>query len=590
MLGLGHQQGEVHPAVDGPSVVYPARHQVLEQGRVHAHAVPKELVAQPEGVPLRVGQKFRGAAQTVDLRMHRIHGPDNLAAGHDVLVHQPFVQVAEGLGGLVDHDQLEGIEAQLLLLQRRLPGGAVYHKFAEVEALHGIVFGQFVFQTGRLCARQFAVSFQQGHLGSVRQDQLAQGIGQGVFQILDRGVDLGLRRYGKLLRQQQDRGLFVTVRRHSPGKQFQIPHPVFLLDFYLNGLQPLGPQLLVHFGAVPLVLRIRRVHNAELHQPVFCPEFVEHLQGFPLQALESGGKVSFQVYCKKQGFVHFFQKSEGAFSQGIAFFGGQVPAEMHPLRPHVRSQNHRCEQKPLAGRGRAVAAAQEHPPGAAQEKGREAQEIHQVPAVQHPAGEREVMLVHSQLEDEQLHALKEGQVGHALQTVEQQEAAQHAAHKGHNGVVCEGRRKKANAEVGRSQKEEPHVGTGHAAQVHVAQGVAQLVHGEHVGQGGEEGQAHQDPARQELAQDNLAVGQGLGLQEFQGAQAAFVGQHAHGQGRDEEEEHPRCQHKEAVELGIAAVEQVKFPGEEPQKQGSEHQKDAQNGVSRDGGEKTGNFF
>ena len=390
-----------------PTVVHAPRHQILYQTGVHAHAVPKQLVAQAQGVPLRVRQKFGCTAQTIDFRMHRVHGPDHFSAGHHVLVQQPFVQVAERLGGLVDHHQLKRIQTQLLLHQRQLLGGAVHHKLPQVEAFHGVVLGQLVFQTRRFWAGQLPVAFQQGHTRPVLQHQLTQGIGQGVLQVLHRRIDLRLRRYRKLLCQQQHHGFLISIRGHCPRKQLHVAHAVFFLDFHLHGAQPFGAQLLVHLRAVPLVFGFGGIYQPELNQSVFCPEFVQHLQRFALQTLESRGQISFQINGKEQRFFHLFQERQRGFTQRIPLFCGEVPAEMAPLRGHVHRQHHGREHGPVPCGFVAVTAAHEDPASGAQEEGGNSRKVKDVPTVQNATREGEVVLVHAQLEYEELNALKD---------------------------------------------------------------------------------------------------------------------------------------------------------------------------------------
>jgi len=78
------------------------------------------------------------------------------------------------------------------------------------------------------------------------------------------------------------------------------------------------------------------------------------------------------------------------------------------------------------------------------------------------------------------------------------------------------------------------------------------------------------------------------LEDLVGAGPEFIGEATHGDGGDQEQEHPGCQGEEGVEGGVAVVEQVVVEDEEDKSVHDE--KGADGEVAGETGEELSEFF
>ncbi|MEY4892766.1 MAG: hypothetical protein RIQ34_1378, partial [Bacteroidota bacterium] len=106
--------------------------------------------------------------------------------------------------------------------------------------------------------------------------------------------------------------------------------------------------------------------------------------------------------------------------------------------------------------------------------------------------------------------------------------------------------------------------------------------------GGQQGDGYDEEGGQVFAPDDAGQGDGLGLEDLVGAGAELVGEAAHGNGGDEEEQDPGGQGEEGVEGGIAVVEQVVVEYEEYESVHGQEDPDGQ--VSGKSGEELSEFF
>ena len=117
---------------------------------------------------------------------------------------------------------------------------------------------------------------------------------------------------------------------------------------------------------------------------------------------------------------------------------------------------------------------------------------------------------------------------------------------------------------------------------------SELIDGDAIKGGGDQGDDDHDKGGPVFSEYDAKGGDGLGLKDLVGAGSEFIGEAAHSDGGDQEQEHPGSQGEEGVEGGIAVVEQVVVEDEEGK---SVHDQEGADGeVSGETGEELSEFF
>ena len=224
--------------------------------------------------------------------MNSLNHPNGSAVVHEVLVQQPPVQFGKGLSRLGHDNAVKAVEPQGLHGNRGLPRDAVNGQLAHVEPCYLVAFAQVEFQRSRLYGRQFAMPINKGHPLALGLDEAAQGRRKSVLQVLDAGINLGLRGLGKLLQQQRNRPLPLVVAHYRSRKNLLGLHAVGLLDFKLNRSEAQVLKLGVGISANLRIGVLRRVNELIADLAVAGAELVEQPYRLGLEALESRRKVT----------------------------------------------------------------------------------------------------------------------------------------------------------------------------------------------------------------------------------------------------------------------------------------------------------
>ena len=127
-----------------------------------------------------------------------------------------------------------------------------------------------------------------------------------------------------------------------------------------------------------------------------------------------------------------------------------------------------------------------------------------------------------------------------------EETEHHGDEKCHNLIGSKARCEYPNAHIGAGQEQQADVAAPCAAAVDVAYGFAQKDHGNEINEGWDEADGHQNQSAQVFCNHQTQIVDGSREQELNGSCAFFFREAAHGDGRDEEHEHPRRHHEEGI--------------------------------------------
>ena len=293
---------------------------VQHQLAVDAHAVIEELVVDAQFVTQ--GKSLLVDAQGIQVHLQAVYHPNDLAAVHDELVQDHAVFVREGAVGAGHHKQVVLVVA---------PGHA-FDLFAEsvdllvdAYALHRVGFRQGGFQIGQTERAPFALAFQDGDRGCLAAHGHAQAAGQFVFEVVDRGVDHGLVRLGRVAFEELHRDVLAAV-----GDDGRWPHDLTYIGAFVFVRDAGKAQALVVQGALnaaagfvvfagvrvdELILQHAVREVGKLSQPV--------AQAL-LQALEFGGQISGEVATYKHWVRQLLQQRLGGRSEAVTTLSGQV--------------------------------------------------------------------------------------------------------------------------------------------------------------------------------------------------------------------------------------------------------------------------
>ena len=197
---------------------------------------------------------------------------------------------------------------------------------------------------------------------------------------------------------------------------------------------------------------------------------------------------------------------------------------------------------------------------------------------------------HAQALDEEVDGTEERQRVDKLKADVHEAAEEHREDEGQDLVAGDRRAEHAYGDEARAQQEQADVRAHDAAAVEVAHGEAETIDREIVHRRGDQGQEHQHHTSQELGQDDLPVRQRFGKQHLYGARAVLLSKAAHGDRRDEEQEHPRRQDEQTVKVGVTVGKQVEIALKHPKKQSRDQQKHHDDHDADQGTHEIADFF
>ena len=240
-------------------VVDARTYEVRCKGGVHASPIGKEHAVQTDEVEGGIGQELGRVAERVHFSVHGFDHPQRAPVVHEVLVEQPTVEVVEGVAGLGHHDSVKAVQAANLHAERGLTGGAVHREFAEIESVDVVALAQAEFERCGVHGLELAVSFEECHALTFCLKKAAQGGREGILQILNAGVDLGVWSLCELLKEQRNRPLALAVADYGARKHLLGFDAVGLLNFELNGAEAQVLELGVGVAAHLRIRILRRI-------------------------------------------------------------------------------------------------------------------------------------------------------------------------------------------------------------------------------------------------------------------------------------------------------------------------------------------
>ena len=200
------------------------------------------------------------------------------------------------------------------------------------------------------------------------------------------------------------------------------------------------------------------------------------------------------------------------------------------------------------------------------------------------------MRLHAQLHKGVFPSPKPGEIGHRSKSEVGHNGREHGAQKRHKRLHDAARSHHPDACQSAGEHGQSEVRPPDCPEVQVPFRTSQHADHQHKRQGGQQGCKGHHPRAQEFGQHHLTFRQGSSQQQLKRPCTMLLCKRPHGNGGNEEHQHPWRHREERVERRHPNVQKVPPSWEQPQEQTGEQKEDRHHGVPEERAEKTLNFF
>lgn len=180
--------------------------------------------------------------------------------------------------------------------------------------------------------------------------------------------------------------------------------------------------------------------------------------------------------------------------------------------------------------------------------------------------------------------------GDEVETGIEREAEEDSEEERRNLVVRKRRGKEREGDINHRQEKQANHRTPIGTRIDIADGFGKIPNRKEIDNCGQQREDDEGKSSKVLAQRDTEGGDRLGEQEFDGAKATLLGNHAHANGRYKEEIEPRSKGEKSVNLSIARVEHVPFAREDPKEQARKDKEKTNDKIAGGGSEELRHFF